>query len=74
MTRWPTVFESSVWATPRAPLATAIPIIPTTRATSSPVFASGIAWSSTARSRNGETIPSAAETRIRARTEPSRQR
>ena len=43
MTRWPTVFESSVWATPSAPVATAIAIIPTTSATSRPVFASGIA-------------------------------
>ena len=71
MTRWPTVFESRVWATPRAPLATAIPIIPTTRATSSPVFCSGIAWSSTARSRNGETMPSAAEIEDQREDEPA---
>ena len=68
MTRWPTVFESSVWPTPRAPVASAIPIIPATRPASRVVSCSGIAWSRTARSRKGETIPSPAEIRIRPRT------
>ena len=74
MTRWPTVFESSVCATPSAPVAIAIAIIPATSTARSWVSFWGIASSSTARSRNGETIPSAAEIRIRTSTDASRRR
>ena len=74
MTRWPTVFDSRVCATPSAPVATAIAIMPATRTASSVVSWFGIASSSTARSRKGETIPSAAEIRIRTSTEASRAR
>src|SRR5436309_12545151 len=71
MTRCPTVLEISVWATPSAPVATEIAIIPTTSTLRSVVSRSGIARSNTSRSKNGETMPSAAENMIRSRTETS---
>ena len=74
MTRWPTRFESQVCATPMTPVATAMPIMPPTSQSSSVRSFSGIAWSSTSRSRNGETIPSPAETTISPSTAPRRAR
>ncbi len=68
MTRWPTWFERYVCQTPSAPVTIAIAIIPTTSQVSSSVLPSGIAVSRTARSRNGETMPSPAETRISRNT------
>src|SRR4051812_5119486 len=74
MTRWPTLFERYVCATPSAPVAMAIAIIPATRAVSSVVSFSGIAVSSTARRRNGEIMPRPALRKISASTAPSRRR
>jgi hypothetical protein len=74
MTRWPTTLVSQVWPTPSTPVATEMPIIPPTRTNSSVSSLSGIAWSSTSRSRNGETIDSPAEIAIRIRTVKSRPR
>ncbi len=68
MTRWPTTFDSQVWATPRAPVAIDSPIMPATRNVSSCVSCSGNAVSRTALSRNGDTMLSAAENVISART------
>ena len=71
----PTLFEWSVCTTPSAPVTTEIAIIPPTSARQQP--ASGVAGSrcrARARSRNGETTPSAAETRISAQTADSRRR
>src|SRR3954451_6259901 len=65
MTCWPTRFESHVCPMPSAPVTIGMATIPATSAVSNRVSFSGIAVSSTARSRNGETIPSPAETRIR---------
>src|SRR4030088_2876380 len=74
MTRWPTRLEIHVWATPSAPVAIEMPIMPTTSQVRSDMSRCGIAVSSTCRSRNGETMPRPAETRIRARTALSRPR
>src|SRR4051794_33482518 len=71
MTCWPTRFDNQVWPMPRAPVAIGIATMPATSAVNSEVFLSGIAVSSTARSRNGEMIPSPAETRIRTRSAES---
>src|SRR3954470_11091216 len=65
MTCWPTRFEIHVWPTLSVPVTIGMATIPATSAVSRPVFLSGIAVSRTARSRNGEMIPSPAETRIR---------
>ena len=43
MTRWPTRFDSHVWATPSAPVATEIATMPATSHVSSVVSRSGIA-------------------------------
>src|SRR3954451_2558056 len=64
MTCWPTRFDSQVWATPSPPVTIGMATIPATSAVSRPTSFSGIALSSTSRSRNGETIHSPAETRI----------
>ena len=64
MTFWPTTLESQVWPTPSTPVATEMAIIPATSSASSPSSFSGIATSSTSRSRNGEIIPSPADTTI----------
>ncbi len=48
--------------------------MPATRALSKRMFPSGIATSSTSRSRNGETTPIAAEKTISAQTAASRAR
>ena len=54
MTLWPTWFESSVCQTPMTPVTIGIATIPATSTVSSRMFSSGIATSSTSRSRNGE--------------------
>jgi hypothetical protein len=74
MTRWPTTLESHVWPTPSTPVAMLIAIIPPTSQASSSRSLSGIATSSTSRSRNGDTIPSPALTRMSASTAPRRAR
>ena len=74
MTRWPTTLVSQVWPTPSTPVAIEMPIMPPTSANSSSSRFSGIATSRMSRSRNGETIPSAAEIAIRTRTVKSRPR
>ena len=72
MTRWPTTFESHVWTTPSTPVTIEIAIIPpTSQVSRHRVARCGIASSSTARSRNGETIPSPAENTISASTTAS---
>jgi hypothetical protein len=71
MTRCPTWFDRYVCTTPMTPVAIAMPIMPSTRMLSSAVSRSGIATSSVSRSRNGDSIPSRAEIRIRKRTPPS---
>ena len=68
MTRWPTRFDSHVCATPSTPVAIEIAIIPATSHVSSVVSRSGIAVSSTARSRNGEIMLSPAERPMSAST------
>ena len=74
MTFWPTTLDSQVWPTPSTPVATEMPIIPATSSASSRSSSSGIATSSTSRSRNGEIIPSPAETTISRSTAPNRPR
>ena len=74
MTFWPTTLESQVWPTPSTPVATEMPIIPATSTASRPSSFSGIATSSTSRSRNGEIIPSPAEMTMRPSTAPNRPR
>ena len=59
MTLWPTWFESSVCQTPSTPVTIGIATMPATSIVSRPTSSSGIATSSTSRSRNGETTPSA---------------
>ena len=54
------------------PVAIEMKIIPPTSQLSSVVSPSGIAWSSTSRSRNGVTIPRPALIAMSARTVPSR--
>ena len=61
MTRWPTRFDSHVWATPSAPVAIEMATMPATSQVSSVVSRSGIASSSTSRSRNGEIMLSPAD-------------
>ena len=68
MTLWPTWFESSVWKTLTAPVMIGIATIPATSQVSRLMFCSGIATSSTSRSRNGEITPSPAERRISTET------
>ena len=70
MTRWPTMFDSHVWPTPSTPVAIAMKTIPPTSQASSVVSRLGIASSSTSRSRNGETIPSSADSAMSPSTEP----
>ena len=53
---------------------TEMAIIPPTSSASSSWSRSGSATSRMSRSRNGDTIPSTAETKIRARTVPSGRR
>ena len=72
MTLCPTWFERSVCQTPRTPVTIGIATMPATSMVSRPTSSSGIATSSTSRSRNGETTPSAAETTISAETAASR--
>ena len=72
MTCWPTRLERYVWTTPSMPVTIEMPIIPPTSAVSRATFLSGMAVSRTARSRNGEMIPSRAEMPIRTRTTVSR--
>ena len=72
MTFWPTTLESQVWPTPSTPVATEMAIIPATSSASSRSSFSGIATSSTSRSRNGEIIPSPADTTMRPSTAASR--
>jgi hypothetical protein len=74
MTRCPTLFERYVCATPSAPVAIAIAIIPATSAVRRVVSRSGMAVSSTLRRRKGEIIPSPALRKIRPSTAPSRLR
>jgi hypothetical protein len=74
MTACPIRFESSVCHTPRTPVTIGIATIPATSQVSSPTRCCGMATSSTSRSRNGETTPSAAETKMSTETEPSRAR
>jgi hypothetical protein len=74
MTLCPTWFDSSVCQTPRTPVTIGIATMPATRAVSRPTRCCGIATSSTSRSRNGETTPSAAETKISPETAASRLR
>ncbi len=68
MTLWPTWFESSVCQTPMTPVTIGITTIPATRTLRSLRLSSGIATSSTSRSRNGETTPTAAEKTMSAQT------
>src|SRR3954451_3326353 len=65
MTCWPTRLEIHVWPTPSVPVRRGMATMPATSAVSRLVFFSGIAVSRTARNRNGEMIPSPAETRIK---------
>ena len=74
MTLWPTWFESSVCQTPMTPVTIAIAIMPATSQVSRRVSLSGIATSSTSRSRNDGMTPSAAEKTMSAQTAPSRAR
>ena len=74
MTRWPTRLDSQVWPTPSTPVAIEMAIMPATSSDQQPVSFSGIATSSTSRSRNGEIIPSPAETTISAEHRASRAR
>ena len=70
MTLWPTWFESSVCQTPMTPVTIAIAIMPATSQVSRRVSLSGIATSSTSRSRNDGMTPSAAEKTMSAQTAP----
>jgi hypothetical protein len=71
ITRWPTWFDSSVWITPRTPVAIAIAIMPAALNESERVSFAAMA-SSTCLSRKAGSTPSPAETTIRRRTPPSR--
>ncbi len=72
MTLWPTWFESSVCHTPSTPVTIGIATMPATSIVSRPTSSSGIATSSTSRSRNGEMTPSPAERTMSPETAPSR--
>ena len=74
MTRWPTALDIQVCATPSALVAIEMATIPATSAVSSVVSRSGIAVSSTARSRNGEIMLSPADRPISASTVVRRRR
>ena len=82
MTAWPTRFESSVCQTPSTPVTIGIATMPATSAMRSPIstvacsvdVSTWIAVSSTSRSRNAGTTPSAAEITISPETSPSRAR
>ena len=74
MTRWPTTFDSHVCATPITPVNTETPIMPSTSRVSRPVSRWGMAVSSTARSRNGETTPRPEDRKISASSDPRRSR
>src|SRR3954465_13514850 len=58
MTRWPTTFDSHVWATLSTPVTTDTAIMPSTSQVSSLVSPCGIATSRSSRRRNGEASPS----------------
>src|SRR4051812_23522384 len=64
MTCWPTRFESQVWPMPSAPVTIGMATIPATSSVRSCTSFSGIAVSSTPRSRKGGMMPSPAETKI----------
>ena len=70
----PTWFESSVCQTPSTPVTIGIATIPATSTVRRPTSSSGIATSRTSRRRNGDTTPSAAETKMSAETALSRAR
>src|SRR5438874_2743752 len=66
MTRWPTLFDSHVCPIPSAPVTIGMATMPPTSSVSRRVSFCGIAVSRTPRSRNGEIMPSPAETKISA--------
>ena len=74
MTLWPTWFDSSVCQTPMTPVTIGDRDHPRHERGEKLHVPSGIATSSTSRSRNGEMTPMAAEKTISAHTAPSRAR